>query len=132
MKLSAAFAMIIACLFILYGCAAPQRRNVLVIDVPQSQPIYIPEPEIKTLILVLGKTTRNDVVAIIGQPQDVTTYTEYNTSLWIYNLPPQHVILDISATGKDGFTYTHKWALGKGSKSFSLTFKGNLLSNFSL
>jgi hypothetical protein len=130
MKSYASLFIVIACLFVLAGCLGQPSQNVRVIHV--TPPPSIPAPEIKTFALVVGKTTRENVAAVIGQPQTTHTYSEYNQTQWIYNLPPQNAILDVSATGKDGFTYTYRWPLGKGSKVFSLVFTGNRLSEFSL
>jgi outer membrane protein assembly factor BamE (lipoprotein component of BamABCDE complex) len=131
MKLFTSFMMVVACMFSLVGCAEQPRRNIHVIEV-----VPPPEPEIKTLVLVVGKTTRDDVAAVIGQPKTVSTIEAYKHTHWIYsfeNLPEQNVIINISATGKDGFTYTYRFDLRRKCPGLiSLSFTGNYLKDFSI
>ena len=66
-------------------------------------------------------------------------YATYNDTQWIYqygitgvgttNKP--YVLLNISAKGKDGFTYSYTRAL-MDQHMISLAFKGNVLKDFSL
>ena len=125
MKFYATLVTVIACLFVLTGCAQPRQQATTIEVVP------IP-PVVKTLALEVGKTTRDDVEAAIGRPKSVSTYSAYNRSAWFYRLDKQNTILDISATGKDGYTNKVQWDLRQSRKNFSISFKGNILSDFSL
>lgn len=62
MKFFVSLFIIVTCLFALAGCSEPPRKNVHVLQLPPPSP-PIPEPEIKKLMLVVGKTTREDVAA---------------------------------------------------------------------
>jgi len=126
MKFYASLFTVIACLFVFSGCAEPPRHQVTVVELA---PIPVPEPEIKTLTLIVGKTTRDDVEATLGQPNSVTTHSTYNQASWMYTLNKQNIIWDVSVTGKDGYINKTQWDLRKNFKVFSLMFKGNLLND---
>ena len=132
MKFYTTFFTVIACLLVFAGCAELLRHQVVV--VPQPAPIVVPDPEVKTLTLIIGKTTMNDVASVLGQSDNVHSYAAYNTTQWIYQYGHKnnpYVLLNISATGKDGFTYTYKWSLME-RHILSLSFKGSVLQDFSL
>lgn len=126
MKFFASIFVMVASLFVLTGCVEPPRRQATIIEV-----VPIP-PEIKKLTLVVGKTTRDDVEAAIGLPKSVSTYSEYNSSAWSYTFDEQNLIIDISLTGKDGYTNHVQFDLRKNLEHFSFSFKGNILSDASL
>lgn len=130
MKKIALLFIALLCLPSLAGCPMEKPQ-------PRMQMVEI-HPEHLKLALVVGQTTRRQVADIIGSPHSHHVDPIYGTNKWWYNwlgLAPQNVVLDISATGSDGFTYTYRWDFrtrGVGSHSISLTFSGDVLIGFQL
>lgn len=118
---------IITSLFILPGCIEMQNKR------GQSTIVEI-HPQHITLSLLVGQTTREQVAAVIGSPH--SSQIGNNSSFWVYQFSTfrggQNVIIHISSTARDGFTYTYSWDLrAYGVRhNLILTFIGNVLMDF--
>ncbi|MBQ4566793.1 MAG: hypothetical protein IJA79_01540 [Desulfovibrio sp.] len=103
---------------------------------PRIIEVKIDPPLVIDLHLVAGKTTRQEILNVMGNPSDITTYQEYNSSHWIYSFrEDKNIIINIYAKGKDGFEYSLQRDLRPGSKNddlISLSFTGNILTDFNL
>lgn len=116
-------------LIVLTGCPRMQGER--------SQPTLVEiYPEHKTLTLVIGQTTKEQVATIIGSPH--MSQIGDKGAFWIYNFSTlygqKNVVLDIVATARDGFTYSYRWDFRSYGMihGVNLWFSGDVLIEFNL
>lgn len=113
-------------LFIIIGCTH-KEYNPYIIEI---EPIH---PKIINLDLIVGKTTKEYIISVLGEPTNISFGEDHSLISYSYrNSQQENSIIEISLTNKDSYKHISKIDLRDKSryrKYLMFTFEKNILTN---